>query len=88
METNFNLPQFSDWYTQDELENFFLKDLGKASKLIPGFAEGLREPFPTRANLTAEQSYNFLKIGMVELEKLGMAVEIPNWWVSHAPKLE
>ncbi len=67
-------------FQEEDLENFFLKDLGKALKVSPLLARALEESFPTKIMLNLEEAYDFLKKQAPALEQIGFSVVVPSWW--------
>ena len=64
-----------------------IADLGRAMRLFPPLEPALRTPHPTRAELTAEEAFRFLREGAPLLSQAGFAVRVPPWWNRPAARL-
>jgi len=74
-------------YSQEDLENIFLQDLGRALSAFPLVERCLSEPFPTGIELSTSEAYEFLRDSAVQLEGLGFPVFLPAWWRKPTTKL-
>jgi non-specific serine/threonine protein kinase len=64
-----------------------IADLGRAMRLFPPLETALRTVHPTRAELTAEEAFRFLREGAPLLSQAGFAVRVPPWWNRPAARL-
>ncbi len=57
-----------------------LEDLGRACRLFPPLAEGLRGARPAGTELSLDAAYQFLREAAPLLEESGYGVLAPSWW--------
>jgi SNF2 family DNA or RNA helicase len=57
-----------------------LTELGRASRIYPELADGLRQPRPCWLELDAEGAYRFLSAVAPALDEAGFGVLLPSWW--------
>jgi SNF2 family DNA or RNA helicase len=57
-----------------------LTELGRASRIYPELADGLRRPRPCGLELDAEGAYRFLSAVAPALDEAGFGVLLPSWW--------
>ncbi|MCC6932501.1 MAG: DEAD/DEAH box helicase [Deltaproteobacteria bacterium] len=67
-------------YTPEQVGEIFLKELGRASVIIPQLKATLFESHPTQITIRTEQAYEFLKYKVAILEQAGFGVIVPDWW--------
>jgi SNF2 family DNA or RNA helicase len=61
-------------------QELLLTELGRASRIYPELAEGLRRPTPCALELDAEGAYRFLSAVAPALDEAGFGVLLPSWW--------
>jgi SNF2 family DNA or RNA helicase len=57
-----------------------LAELGRASRIYPELAPGLRTARPSNLGLDAEGAYHFLSTAAALLDEAGFGVLLPSWW--------
>ncbi len=57
-----------------------LAELGRASRIYPELADGLRRPRPCGLDLDADGAYRFLSAVAPALDEAGFGVLLPSWW--------
>jgi SNF2 family DNA or RNA helicase len=57
-----------------------LAELGRASRIYPELADGLRQPRPCGLELDADGAYRFLSAVAPALDEAGFGVLLPSWW--------
>jgi SNF2 family DNA or RNA helicase len=57
-----------------------LTELGRASRIYPELADGLRRPRPCGLELDADGAYLFLSAAAPALDEAGFGVLLPSWW--------
>ena len=57
-----------------------LTELGRASRIYPDLADGLRQPRPSGLDLDADGAYRFLSAFAPALDEAGFGVLLPSWW--------
>jgi SNF2 family DNA or RNA helicase len=57
-----------------------LAELGRASRIYPELASGLRQPRPCDLDLDADGAYRFLDSAAPALDEAGFGVLLPSWW--------
>jgi SNF2 family DNA or RNA helicase len=61
-------------------QELLLTELGRASRIYPELAEGLRRPTPCALELDAEGAYRFLSAVAPALDEAGFGILLPSWW--------
>jgi SNF2 family DNA or RNA helicase len=61
-------------------QELLLAELGRASRVYPELAGGLRQPRPTALDLGADGAYQFLSEAAPALDEAGFGVLLPSWW--------
>ncbi|MGH3824509.1 MAG: SNF2 helicase-associated domain-containing protein, partial [Pseudonocardiaceae bacterium] len=61
-------------------EELLLTELGRASRIYPELASGLRTARPSHLCLDAEGAYHFLSTAAPLLDEAGFGVLLPSWW--------
>jgi SNF2 family DNA or RNA helicase len=61
-------------------QEVLLGELGRASRIYPRLAAGLRQARPTGLDLSAEDAYEFLAVAASALGEAGFGVLLPTWW--------
>ena len=61
-------------------QELLLTDLGRASRVYPNLAFGLRMSRPEHLDLDAAGAYEFLTTAAPALDEAGFGVLVPNWW--------
>ena len=64
----------------DRPAELLLAELGRASRIYPELASGLRTARPSSLRLDAEGAYHFLSTAAVLLDEAGFGVLLPSWW--------
>ncbi|MFT3872204.1 MAG: DEAD/DEAH box helicase [Nocardioides sp.] len=64
-------------------QELLLSELGRASRLFPDLAAGLRQAQPRWLELDAEGAFGFLTTVAPALDEAGFGVLLPNWWDHH-----
>ncbi len=57
-----------------------LAELGRASRIYPELADGLRQPRPCGLDLDGEGAYRFLSSVAPALDEAGFGILLPSWW--------
>jgi SNF2 family DNA or RNA helicase len=61
-------------------QELLLAELGRASRVYPELADGLRQPRPCALELDADGAYRFLSRAAPALDEAGFGVLLPSWW--------
>src|SRR5262249_27071962 len=61
-------------------QELLLAELGRASRVYPELADGLRQPRPCALDLDADGAYRFLSTAAPALDEAGFGVLLPSWW--------
>jgi len=61
-------------------EELYLRDLGRAGRVVPAVAQGLAAMHPAGVTLKAAEAYRFLAEQAPVLAASGFAVYVPSWW--------
>ena len=61
-------------------QELLLSELGRASRVYPDLASGLRQPRPCSLELDADGAYHFLSTAAPALDEAGFGVLLPSWW--------
>jgi superfamily II DNA or RNA helicase len=61
-------------------QELLLAELGRACRVYPELAAGLRQPQPHALDLTADGAYHFLSAAAPALDEAGFGVLLPSWW--------
>jgi SNF2 family DNA or RNA helicase len=61
-------------------QELLLAELGRASRIYPELAEGLRQARPCALDLDADGAYRFLSAAAPALDEAGFGVLLPSWW--------
>ena len=61
-------------------QELLLTDLGRASRVYPDLAAGLRRSRPEHLDLDAAGAHEFLTAAAPALDEAGFGVQVPNWW--------
>ncbi len=61
-------------------QELLLAELGKASRIYPDLAGGLRQARPCALELDADGAYRFLATAAPALDEAGFGVLLPSWW--------
>ena len=64
----------------DRPQELLLTELGRASRIFPELAPGLRTACPSELTLDAEGAYRFLSGTAAMLDEAGFGVLLPSWW--------
>jgi SNF2 family DNA or RNA helicase len=64
----------------DRPQELLLAELGRASRVYPELADGLRQPRPCELELGADGAYHFLSAAAPALDEAGFGVLLPSWW--------
>lgn len=64
----------------DRPEELLLGELGRAARIYPALAAGLRTARPCGIDLDAEGAYDFLATAAPLLDEAGFGVLLPSWW--------
>jgi hypothetical protein len=64
----------------DRPQELLLTELGRASRMFPGLAPGLRTAHPSELALDADGAYRFLSGTAAVLDEAGFGVVLPSWW--------
>jgi SNF2 family DNA or RNA helicase len=64
----------------DSPDELLLTELGRAVRLYPELASGLRTARPSGIDLDAEGAYHFLSTAAPLLDEAGFGVLLPSWW--------
>lgn len=68
----------------DRPQEILLEELGRASRLYPELAAGLRQARPTGLELDAQGIVDFLTESAPRLDEAGFGVQLPTWWERRA----
>src|SRR5215472_14964810 len=61
-------------------QELLLGELGRASRIYPELADGLRQARPCSLDLDADGAYRFLSTAAPALDEAGFGVLLPSWW--------
>jgi SNF2 family DNA or RNA helicase len=61
-------------------QELLLGELGRASRIYPELADGLRQARPCALDLDANGAYRFLSTVAPALDEAGFGVLLPSWW--------
>jgi SNF2 family DNA or RNA helicase len=61
-------------------QELLLGELGRASRIYPELADGLRQARPCALDLNADGAYRFLSTVAPALDEAGFGVLLPSWW--------
>jgi SNF2 family DNA or RNA helicase len=61
-------------------QELLLGELGRASRVYPELAGGLRAARPSALDLDADGAYHFLDVAAPALDEAGFGVLLPSWW--------
>ncbi|NLE96476.1 MAG: DEAD/DEAH box helicase, partial [Propionibacterium sp.] len=61
-------------------QELMLTELGRANRVYPALAAGLRQARPEHLELDAAGAYEFLTTAAPALDEAGFGVLVPNWW--------
>jgi SNF2 family DNA or RNA helicase len=61
-------------------EELLLAELGRASRVYPELAAGLRQARPCALDLDTDGAYRFLATAAPALDEAGFGVLLPSWW--------
>ncbi|GAA1971720.1 DEAD/DEAH box helicase [Amycolatopsis minnesotensis] len=61
-------------------QELLLAELGRASRVYPQLAPGLRRARPCALDLDADGAYHFLSVAAPRLDEAGFGVLLPTWW--------
>ena len=61
-------------------QELLLTELGRASRVYPELASGLRQARPSGLGLDADGAYHFLDSAAPALDEAGFGVLLPSWW--------
>src|SRR6478672_3999478 len=64
----------------DRPQELLLTELGRASRIFPDLAPGLRTARPSERTLAADGAYRFLSGTAAVLDEAGFGVLLPSWW--------
>ena len=64
----------------DRPQELLLGELGRASRIYPELAAGLRQATPCALELDAGGAYHFLSAAAPTLDEAGFGVLLPSWW--------
>jgi SNF2 family DNA or RNA helicase len=64
----------------DRPQELLLTELGRASRIFPELAPGLRTARPSELTLDADGAYRFLSGTAAVLDEAGFGVLLPSWW--------
>jgi hypothetical protein len=64
----------------DRPHELLLGELGRASRIYPELAAGLRQATPCALDLDAEGAHQFLAVVAPALDEAGFGVLLPSWW--------
>jgi SNF2 family DNA or RNA helicase len=64
----------------DRPQELLLSELGRASRIFPELAPGLRTARPSELTLDADGAYRFLSGTAAVLDEAGFGVLLPSWW--------
>jgi SNF2 family DNA or RNA helicase len=61
-------------------QELLLAELGRASRVYPELARGLRQARPCALSLDADGAFHFLSVAAPALDEAGFGVLLPSWW--------
>ncbi len=61
-------------------QELLLGELGRACRVYPALASGLRQAQPVALDLSADGTYHFLSEAAPVLDEAGFGVLLPSWW--------
>jgi len=61
-------------------QELLLAELGRASRVYPAIADGLRQARPVGLELDADDAFHFLSAAAPALDQAGFGVMLPSWW--------
>jgi SNF2 family DNA or RNA helicase len=61
-------------------QELLLAELGRASRIYPALAAGLRQARPCDLDLDADETYGYLSTAAPALDEAGFGVLLPSWW--------
>ena len=64
----------------DRPQELLLGELGRASRIYPELAAGLRQATPGALDLDADGAHRFLAVVAPALDEAGFGVLLPSWW--------
>jgi SNF2 family DNA or RNA helicase len=64
----------------DRPQELLLGELGRASRIYPELAPGLRQATPCALDLDVDGAYHFLEAAAPALDEAGFGVLLPSWW--------
>lgn len=64
----------------DRPQELLLRELGRASRVYPELAAGLRQAKPEEAILDTDAAFHFLSVAAPALDQAGFGVLLPTWW--------
>jgi ribosomal protein L29 len=64
----------------DRPHELLLTELGRASRIYPELAAGLRQATPHALDLDADGAHHFLAVVVPALDEAGFGVLLPSWW--------
>ena len=64
----------------DRPHELLLAELGRASRIYPELAAGLRQATPCALDLDADGAHRFLAVVAPALDEAGFGVLLPSWW--------
>jgi SNF2 family DNA or RNA helicase len=64
----------------DRPQELLLGELGRASRIYPELASGLRQATPCALELDADGAYHFLAVAAAALDEAGFGLLLPSWW--------
>ena len=76
------IPAEEVWKSKDEIEFFFLKELGRAIKIFPKLRESLAIEKPESMVLNTTEAYYFMKELSAPLKSMNFEISLPDWWES------
>ncbi|MPY81064.1 MAG: ATP-dependent helicase [Actinophytocola sp.] len=64
----------------DRPQELLLGELGRACRIYPELAAGLRQATPRALELDPDGAYHFLSVAAPALDEAGFGVLLPSWW--------
>ena len=64
----------------DRPQELLLGELGRASRIYPELAAGLRQATPEMVELDVDGAFHFLSVAAPALDEAGFGVLLPSWW--------
>ena len=61
-------------------QELLLSELGRASRVYPRLADGLRQARPCALELDSDGAFHFLSVAASALDEAGFGVLLPSWW--------